>query len=63
MTVTSPRRGLSEQATDAPLIRPVGCCGCPRSEPALAKWRLRRSGTSSAYTGFLAELLLAECDD
>ena len=63
--MTGPRRGLSEQATDAAIDQACRMLRLPtirdRAGEAAAAAAAQREQLTHA--GFLAELLLAECDD
>lgn len=66
----SPRRSpagavyeLNKPPTPAS-ARPAGCCGCRRSATTLrAELASEAAAEQMSYLGFLAELMMAECDD
>lgn len=61
--MTGPRRGLSEHATDAAIDQACRMLRLPTIRARTAELAAAAHREQLTYTGFLAELLLAECDD
>ena len=61
--MTGSRRGLSEQATDAAIDQACRMLRLPTIRIRAAEVAAAAQREQLTYAGFLAELLLAECDD
>ena len=61
--MTGPRRGLSEQATDAAIDQACRMLRLPTIRARAGEVAAAAQREQLTYGGFLAELLLAKCDD
>jgi hypothetical protein len=61
--VTGPRRGLPEQATDAAIDQACRILRLPTIRDRAGEVAAAAQREQLTYAGFLAELLLAACDD
>ena len=61
--MTGPRRGLSEQATDAAIDEACRMLRLPTIRDRTGEVAAAAQREQLTYAGFLAELLLAESDD
>lgn len=62
-TMTPKRRGMTEEAADAAIDQACRMLRMPTIRNSFTDYADRASREQMSYRGFLAELLLAECDD
>ena len=61
--MTTKRRGMTEEAADAAIDQACRMLRMPTIRNSFTEYADRASREQMSYRGFLAELLLAECDD
>ena len=61
--MTTKRRGMTEEAADAAIDQACRMLRMPTIRNSFTDYADRAGREQMSYRGFLAELLLAECDD